>query len=226
MNMTKTEFRPLVAALAKGCRVEFDREQCLVWLDALCDLPAAAVELAVRRFLCEVGKWPDIATIRRFADEALHGAALPWEQAVSRVLEAVRRHGVYDAQAGLGMLDDRTRLAVKALGGWRRVCDWPADRPETLTAQFRDIYRGISERDVSRRCLPSDVRPTLSGEPSDALATWHSRKAERLPSLLSDSLSRVFPSGGRTDETTQPVFVSGTEVRSACEPSLVRAAAE
>jgi hypothetical protein len=191
--MTKDEFRPLLLFLAKGCRTEFDREQCAAWFAGLCDLPAEAVAAGIGRFVCEVGKWPDIAAIRRFATVAVHGESKPWDQALEETRQAVRRHGLYGQANAWSQFDDATRQTIRALGGWRKLCDWPVDRPDTFTAQFRDIYRGIVERAETRLSLPVDVRPALAGSTtSDGAERWLSGKAGRLWSLLSDSFSQVL----------------------------------
>lgn len=203
--MTKDEFRPLLLFLAKGCRTEFDRDQCAAWFAGLSDLSAEAATIGIARFVCEVGKWPDIATIRRFADEALNGASKPWNEALEEMRQAVRRYGLYDQTNGLAMLDERTRKTVKALGGWRKICDWSGPAG-VLTAQFRDIFQDISRRADSRRALPVDIRPKLAGSGStDGAERWLSKKAGWL-SLLTDSFSRVVNRGERNHDSTHTTF--------------------
>jgi hypothetical protein len=194
MTMTKDEFRPLLLVLAKGCRVEFDREQCSVWFAALCDLPVDDAASGIARFVCEIGKWPDIATVRRLAVESIHGQTKPWTQALEEIRQAVRRFGLYGQADAQRLLDARTWQTVKALGGWRRLCDLPCDRSTTLTAQFRDIYQDISDRSDKRRALPIEIRPTLVGTtPVDANDR---RTSSGLLSLLTKSFSRVLNHDG------------------------------
>ena len=199
--MTKNEFRPLLLFLAKGCRTEFDRDQVATWFVGLSDLPAPAVAVGISRFVCEVGKWPDIASVRRFADEALHGQSKPWSKALEETRQAVRRHGLYGRGEALAMLDERTRQTLDALGGWQKLCDWPIDQAGILTAQFRDIYQDITRREDSRRALPADIRPNLAGS-TDGADRWLSKKAGRLLSLLTSSFSRVVHRGRKTDDAT------------------------
>ena len=92
------------------------------------------------RFLDEVGNWPDIVTIRRFADEAANGSAKLWSDALADVRQAIRWHGSYGREAALASLDDVTRETVKALGGWAKVCEL-ADRQ--CGGFQRSVTRGV-----------------------------------------------------------------------------------
>ncbi len=191
--MTRDEFKVVIRALARGCRIKFEHEELEIWFALLCDLPADAAAVAVARFVCEVGKWPDIATIRRFADEAANGSAKPWSDALAEVRQAIRRHGFYGRDKALESLDDVTRETVKALGGWAKLCDWPIDSAAAFNAQFRDAYSARTEAIQRRRCLPLEVRPALPGE---AVPTnWLSRAANVLRSV-SDAFPRLFHSRG------------------------------
>ena len=114
--MTKDEFRPLMLFLAKGCRTEFDRDQVSAWFAALSDLPAEAVAVGIARFVCEVGNWPNIATIRGFGHEALHGQTKPFSESLEETRQAIRRHGLYGRTEAQATLDERTWKTIKALG--------------------------------------------------------------------------------------------------------------
>lgn len=193
--MTKNEFRPLLLYLAKGCCVEFDREQVAAWYASLSDLPADAVTVAMDRFVCEHGKWPNIAVVRRFAVAAMHGESRPWSEALEDARKAVRRFGAYGQADARKALDDSTWKAIRSIGGWQKLCDWRTDRSDILNAQFRDSYRDITERAAARRALPEDIRPALAGRQDTEGAERHlSRTAGRLMSLLSDSFSRASDS--------------------------------
>ncbi|NQV22851.1 MAG: hypothetical protein HQ518_00665 [Rhodopirellula sp.] len=205
--MTRSEFKPLLLFLAKGCRVEFDREQVLAWYASLCDLPADAVTVAMARFVCQCGKWPDIATVRRFAVAALHGESKPWSEALEDARKAVRRFGAHGQADARKSLDDVTWKAIQAIGGWQKLCDWRTDRSDILNAQFRDSYRDITERADARRALPQDIRPTLAGrQQTDGAERWLSRKAGRLLSLLTESFSKVLDGKDRNHETPHATF--------------------
>ena len=192
--MTKVEFRPLLLFLAKGCRTEFDREQCAAWFAALSDLSAQAVAAGMARFVCEFGKWPDIATVRRLAAESVHGLSKPWTQALEETRQAVRRFGMYRQADAKRTLDDRSWQVVQALGGWQKLCDWPTDRSGTLTAQFRDVYRDINDRSDTQRALPVELRPMLADATrDDASKRW---SASGLLSLLTRPFSRALTTDG------------------------------
>ncbi|MDA1248806.1 MAG: hypothetical protein O2820_06230 [Planctomycetota bacterium] len=205
--MTKDEFRPLLLFLAKGCRTEFDRDQISAWFAALSDLPAEAVAVGIARFVCEVGKWPDIANVRRFADEALHGESKPWSKALEETRQAIRQYGLYGRGEALAKLDERTRQTIEALGGWRKICDWPCDQTGIQNAQFRDIYQDISRREDSRRALPADIRPKLTAAGStDGAERWLSQNAGRWIAALTKPFSRVAHRGERTHDSSHTTF--------------------
>lgn len=223
--MTKTEFRPLLLFLAKGCRTEFDREQIAAWFAGLSDLPAEGVAAGIARFLCEVGKWPDIATVRRFAIEADHGEAKSWTKALEETRQAIRRHGIYGQKVALAKLDESTRKTIAALGGWQRLCDWPTDQAGIMTAQFRDIYRDITEREAGRNALPADIRPRLA-DSTDEPDRWLTSKTGRLLRTLTESFSRFATTGERTRETTLTVpseseIQADTSTESQAEPAVI-----
>lgn len=206
-RMTRNEFKPLLLFLAKGCRVEFDREQVAAWYASLCDLPADAVTVAMARFVCECGKWPDIATVRRFAVVALHGESRPWSEALEDARKAVRRFGTYGQADARRSLDASTWKAIQSLGGWQKLCDWRTDRSDILNAQFRDSYRDIIERADARRALPQDIRPMIAGsQQADGAERWLSRKAGRLLSLLTESFSKVLDTKDRNHGTPHATF--------------------
>lgn len=199
--MTKAEFRPLLWFLANGCRTEFDRGQCAAWFAGLSDLPTEVVTVGIARFVCEVGQWPDIATVRRFANEARHGLSKSWTKALEETRQAIRRHGLYGQKEALAMFDERTRQTVNSLGGWQKLCDWPIDQSGILTAQFRDIYQDISRRADSHLALPPDIRPKLVSSINGADRLL-SHKAGRWLSRLTNSFSRLANRGEKTDDET------------------------
>ncbi len=147
--MTRNEFKPLLLFIAKGCRVEFDREQVAAWYASLCDLPADSVAVAMARFVCEIGKWPDIATVRRFAVEALNGESRPWSEALEDARKAVRRFGAYRQADARKSLDDSTWKAIQSLGGWQKLCDWRRTVPTRSTLSFETVT-GTSPNELTR----------------------------------------------------------------------------
>lgn len=191
--MTKDEFKTVLKHLAGGCRVEFEPHEVAAWYVSLRDLSAEATAIAVRRFVCEVGKFPDIATIRRFADEAANGSPKMWSDALAEVRQAVRQHGLYGREAALAMLDDASLETIKTLGGWSKLCDWPAESAAALNAQFRDAYTARTGAVQRRRCLPPEVRPALPGEAVPA--TWLAKAASVLRSV-SDAFPKLFNQRG------------------------------
>jgi len=159
--LTKHELVYALYVLFTGTGKTIIAKELDVWYECLKDLPLAALQFAITRYLCEGDDWPSIAKIRKLAGAAMHGECLSFGESFDAMLSAIRKHGFYNEQEARAKLDGLTWRTVQCLGGWEAVCDSPTDQRSTLRAQFRMVYEGLREREESHRALPESVRPRI-----------------------------------------------------------------
>ena len=174
--MTPNEFTIAMAVLEAGKGKSLTDEQLEVWHDCLKDLPLAALQTAIKRYLCEGDDWPSIAKIRNLAGSAMHGEALSPGAAFGRASDALRRIGFVDGDGGIDCvaeakekLDAMTWEAIEGLGGWPAFCESPERERATLRAQFRMAYEGVAAQTAKLKALPESVRPQIGKSPAPAL---------------------------------------------------------
>lgn len=164
--MIRPEFLNLLKGLvsATGMR-PLEPAECEFWYRCLSDLPDEALRNAVARFAMAGDGWPTVAKIRALADEAMHGQPVPAEDAFERLVAVVRRYGSYDPHGGIAKLDDRTKRALNACGGWMWACEMSCENRQIFAAQFRRAYESIKARELEHRRLPAAIRPAIENHP-------------------------------------------------------------
>ncbi len=157
--MTREEWGPIVAYLSAAIAKTMPREQAEVYFDLLADLPAALVQVAVKRAVAEnrYPTVPPVGTIRALATEATRATAPTWPEAWALVCAAARRHGLTRERQALDSIPPPAARAAQAIG-WQAICDCDPCDCDTLRAQFRDAYSTMTERDERERRLPAPLR--------------------------------------------------------------------
>lgn len=147
--MTPAEWKEIVAGLVvyfPSARI--DREAIEAWYTDLEDLPTAHVEAAVRALLRDGREFPPNGGQIRVKAVELTNAPVDHGAAWSLAMTAVRRFGSYqgaEARAWIAEQDEATAVAVDRFG-WLDLCLFNVDDLPTVRAQFREIYRGVTDR--------------------------------------------------------------------------------
>jgi hypothetical protein len=148
--VSSDRIRKLLAAFLKVRNIAVDADSLRMWIDAFSDLPAEAIELAIRRFNRESTDYPTPASVRRYAG----AAALTDEQravAAWRVVRAaVLRYGAYYA---IDFDDPLIHAAIRGLGGWVQLCHTPATEMQWRQKDFERQYLNVC------RAGTGDFRP-------------------------------------------------------------------
>lgn len=160
--MNKTEFATIAAAI----RTYFPRynmfpneEAMTLWFQELQDLPADVLSTALRKWVA-TNKWPpSIAELRELSGEVVAGKLPDWGEAWSQVARAIRLYGWARPDEALDSMEPTTRAAVQRIG-WTDICK--SENPETIRAQFRQVYEITAKREVEDRQIPADVKAMLN----------------------------------------------------------------
>lgn len=161
--MTKAEFATIAAAI----RTYFPRytifpnaEAMDLWFQELRDIPADVLGTALRKWVA-TNKWPPtIAELRAESRNCVDGKLPDWGEAWAEVTKAVRRYGWARPQEALESMQPTTRAAVERIG-WTDICQ--SENPETIRAQFRQVYEISAARETESRQLPQEVKAMLDG---------------------------------------------------------------
>lgn len=155
------EFGKCIAVLISGMGKSMQREQVAVYHQMLKDLPLEALQLAVKRALCEheFATIPSIATLRRLATEESESG---WALAMEKVSKAAKI-AFYQPSAARALMDERTLAAVNAIG-WDRLHDLDGENRGTFTAQFRAAYEALERSESKTR-----VRTGIEGPKRDSI---------------------------------------------------------
>lgn len=156
--MTEKEFALFVSYL----RTYYPRENILpnkqateIWYTELKDIPYNIAIMALREHV-HSEKWsPSISEIRAKATEIQTGAVEDWGSGWQKVMDAIRRFGMYREAEALEGMDEITRATVQRLG-FQNIClseNIIADR-----ARFKDIYEQLAERKKRENNLPEGLR--------------------------------------------------------------------
>lgn len=169
--MTAAEFGVFTAAL----KTYYPRENLLptaeaasLWYNALQDLQYPALSAALGKWV-STEKWPPtIADLRSMCAEVSAGALPDWGEAWAEVTKAVHRYGWSRPQEAFDSMTPGARAAAERLG-WQQICE--SENPDTLRAQFRQVYEICSKREKEERQLPPALKDTIA------------KLAERLPEI-------------------------------------------
>lgn len=160
--MTTAEFGIFAAAL----KTFYPRENLLpsaeaasLWYDMLKDLDGETVNAALRKWVA-TEKWPpSIADLRSSCTEISAGELPDWGQGWAEVTKAIHRYGWSRPREALASLPPLARAAAERLG-WQQICE--SENPDTLRAQFRQIYGIVGTRETEERQLPAALRETIA----------------------------------------------------------------
>ncbi len=160
--MDKREFATFAAAL----RTYFPRynmlpndEAMTLWYTALNDLPYPILSTALTKWVA-TEKWPpSIAELRTACSEITDGKLPDWGEAWAEVSHAIRRFGWCRPNEALESLSPTARAAANRIG-WQQICE--SENPETIRAQFRQVYEISQQREIEDRQLPAALKETIA----------------------------------------------------------------
>lgn len=144
------------------------KEAMEIWYEMLKDLPFEPVIVGLKKWFA-TEKWsPTIADIREMAVSVSTGDMPDWSQGWSEVQTAIRRYGYMQETKALASMSPQTAEAVKRIG-WQAICE--SENPETLRAQFRQIFELTDARAKEQAVLPESVKSAISqfqiGQPKE-----------------------------------------------------------
>lgn len=158
-------FTACLGPLIDICKPPLTARQIEVYFGLMSDLPAAAVGAAAIAIASDrvYPSWPTPGEIRAKAIEltAAKESRLQWGEAWTVCLQAARRWGINREQEAMASLPPVVAKAMQAFG-WRRFCNVDERDRDTATAQFRDIYSQIAQRELREESMPVPVKGFLA----------------------------------------------------------------
>jgi len=159
--MDKQEFAVIAAAL----RTYYSRYELLpneqamsLWYDSLKDIPAPVLSAALKAWVV-TEKWPPtIAELREKADIIVNGERPDWGTGWYEVQDAIRKFGYMQGDKALESMSPITQETVRRIG-WQSICE--SENPETIRAQFRQVYEICRKRSDDDRNLPPELRTMI-----------------------------------------------------------------
>lgn len=160
--MNKKEF----ALFSMALKTYFPRDNLLpteeameLWYRELQDIPNETAMAMLRKWV-DTQKWPPtIAEIRTMCSEIANGKLPDWGEAWREVEKAVWRYGYMQEEKALDSMSPTTQSAVLKIG-WRGIC--MSENPDTIRAQFRQVYEICAKREVEDRQLPPALKEAIS----------------------------------------------------------------
>lgn len=155
--MEKHEFGKIAMAL----QTYYPREDLMpnpqaieLWYDQLQDYDYTVVATALKKWVA-TNKWsPTICELRQTAAEVMLGDIPDWGKAWEEVQDAIHIHGLYAYNEAMEMVSPLTRTAIERIG-WDNLC--MSENHVASRANFREIYNGVVQGEVSRRQIPENV---------------------------------------------------------------------
>ncbi len=159
--MDKREFAVIAAAI-KTYYPRFsllpNQQAMELWYDSLQDIPADVLSAALKKWVV-TEKWPpSIAELREKCDEIVGGGRTDWGTGWMEVQNAIRLFGYMRGAEALETMGPVTREAVRRIG-WQAICE--SETPETIRAQFRQVYEICEKRENENRILPPALKKTI-----------------------------------------------------------------
>lgn len=160
--MTFKEF----AYLANLIRTTYPREKIFpnnesmeIWFEMLQDIPFQAASAGLKKWIA-TEKWsPSIADIREMAVSVTSLPTPDWGQGWQEVIKAIGRYGYMRESEALASMSPQTAEAVKRIG-WQAICE--SENPETLRAQFRQVYEISEKREKQDAQLPQSLKNVIA----------------------------------------------------------------
>ena len=159
--MNKKEFSYWAMAL----KTFFPRDNLLptpeameLWYQELKDL-SYQVATAMLRKWANTQKWPPtIAEVRAMCAELASGKLPEWSDAWQEVTKAIGKYGYLDEEGALDSMSPLTVAAVEKIG-WRAICF--SENPDTIRAQFRQVFQICANREIEDRQLTPELKETI-----------------------------------------------------------------
>jgi hypothetical protein len=159
--MNKREFSMWAMAL----KTFFPRDNLLptpeameLWYQELKDIPYAVATAMLRKW-ANTQKWPPtIAEVRTMCAELSAGKLPEWGDAWQEVQKAIGKFGYIDEEGAIDSMSPLTVEAVEKIG-WRAICF--SENPDTIRAQFRQVFQICANREIEDRQLTPELKETI-----------------------------------------------------------------
>jgi len=130
-----------------------------LWYGELGNMPFDLLFAALRKWVNTHRYPPSIAELREICAEIVQGKPMDWGEAWTAVIKAVGRYGIYREEKALASLPPLARQAASRIG-WRDIC--MSENPDTLRAQFRQVFQICWQREIEDRQLPPALKETIA----------------------------------------------------------------
>ena len=130
-----------------------------LWYRELGDMPFDLLSAALRKWVNTERYPPSIAELREICAEIVQGKAPDWGDGWSAVTKAIGRYGIHQEERALESLPPIARQAASKIG-WRDIC--LSENPDTIRAQFRQVYQICQQREIEDRQLPPALKETIA----------------------------------------------------------------
>ena len=160
--MERIEFATWVSAL----QTYYPRHNLLpntaaieLWWTELGDFSYGLLSAALRKWVNTERYPPSIAELREICSEIVHGKPMDWGEAWASVVSAIGRYGMYQEEKAISSLQPIVQQVVSRIG-WRDIC--MSENPDTLRAQFRQVFQICQQREIEARQLPPALKETIA----------------------------------------------------------------
>ena len=96
---------------------------------------------------------------KKICSEMTAGKPADWGSAWEEVTRAIRKYGYSEQEKALDSMSPLTQNAVEKLG-WRAIC--LSENPDTIRAQFRQVYEICSKREAEDRQISPQLKAMIS----------------------------------------------------------------
>ena len=188
--LSRGEFATCAAYLTAGCGRQMGKEQMEVYYDALNDISFPVLKACCKRAIQEhKDSWlPSVGAIRSFASEAINGQLPQYSDEWEAVRKAISRFGWPRPIDGMASLSPLTQHAVKAIGGWRVVCE--SENASITGAQFRAAYEAAAKREDNNRRISAELRPVITSGPT-MTPRIHDERRNEIQNIIGDAARRL-----------------------------------
>lgn len=133
-------------------------EAAELWYQELKDIPYQVATAMLRKW-ANTQKWPPtIAEVRAMCAELASGKLPEWSDAWQEVTKAIGKYGYLDEEGALDSMSPLTVAAVEKIG-WRAICF--SENPDTIRAQFRQVFQICANREIEDRQLTPELKETI-----------------------------------------------------------------
>ena len=197
--MRPDEFAKNMTYMLQAYGKEMGEEQMTVWFNFFETEDEESFRKAIVRMIPRCKFMPSIAEIKEeIANIKNPELQLKPEEEWDKITRAIHKYGIYNAEEAEKSLDPYTRMVLKHMGGFRKLCmmeddDWPRKNFLSLWKEMREA--GVNVRVIEEPLLTTEELLHLSMVRTDSLLIEkkdpEAEEEHRGKSAFDDALARI-----------------------------------